>query len=1195
MKKNTILTICFIIVYSIMSVIQVPFTAKASASVSDLRIECYDGRLFPIFESDETIKFYLKWLATDGSADVAVNVYNYFGDLTADFNENVDLSTGQYEFTLPNQLIGHYSINANIGGGSLEYEFSVVNKLSDRRNSDDSVVTLSAMSSHGYKYKVENPREFAKTLALQGITHVREFNRIDQTYVNGEYKDYGNKICTQLIDAYNDYGMKVLFMVGGIPASLLRDDQRTDSGAVPYKLLDGYRYIKSLCETYNGKIDTLEIMNETNIGGNKYGADKYAAFLKSAAIAVKDSNTGINVANAALTHDIPKYRETLYQNDINDYIDVFSFHEYATMNKGTDKVYEFPPRAKETIDEANSNGLIKKPKWLTETGIYIPISMNETEPSKEQKLAQTRYAPTAIIEAASYGTDKAFWFIPGYMIENHNILGTMSTSGEPYGVYNSISACSNILGNAKYAGKVTGLDEAIKAHVFYDSNLNESVVALWSNSENQTAKIYAGSENAVYSDIMGNEEQINSSDGIYTLSVGKDICYLRFVGKMYSEFVQKSDIQPTEINPVELTDAQKIVIQPEFVNADESKARTNGYIYKETENELLANVYNFNNFDVDVNIKADGFKEWGVLGGEETVHIPAMGKVTVPFTLTLAEAKLLKYSPITISGEYDGMSIPKSTSYIMYNNDYVTKAYPDFTNAGNWQMFNVQRGVDATFNKVDDSCVKFDYKYSGDSLFWAFPFLSAPDDKTFFADTYGIKFECKTDKPIKKCKVLMYVKEYSGREYSLGKDYTVSPTEWDTVVLPWDDLYVPFTIYAENYSLNLNDIESLRIGVYTTFGDNVDFSFYVKDLSLIEKDYSDDIMECTDIQYSNGELTAQFESSNVPVSDVEFTVDSKSYKAECLNNTATAQINLPYGEQNISIKVINGVNRVYNFEKTVNVDTHSNVIDNYICKSGIDYSGNPAVYFKAAIKDVKDVTDEIQFIYSEKTNDNESERTENYSVNINNPLPYNAILYFNPYSKNSNKSLMAVDSVERINPLSKKIEIPNNEFDEYVNYVGYTDFYNPLNWKKNIMTNGLWSIENVDDTIIKFSNYIPKPGWSFPFFTTNESIDIDEETKAISFYYKFNQNNFGQPRIGIYILENDGEEWVKILSKADGSDSYNQALFPLKEFSRTQTGKFNDGVLDVTDIKNMRVGLFMPDSLSSKGFDFYIKDFGFVK
>ena len=64
-----------------MSVIQVPFAAQASASVSDLKIECYDGRLFPIFESDETIKFYLKWLATDGSADVAVNVYNYFGDL----------------------------------------------------------------------------------------------------------------------------------------------------------------------------------------------------------------------------------------------------------------------------------------------------------------------------------------------------------------------------------------------------------------------------------------------------------------------------------------------------------------------------------------------------------------------------------------------------------------------------------------------------------------------------------------------------------------------------------------------------------------------------------------------------------------------------------------------------------------------------------------------------------------------------------------------------------------------------------------------------------------------------------------------------------------------------------------------------------------------------------------------------------
>ena len=65
--------------------------------------------------------------------------------------------------------------------------------------------------------------------------------------------------------------------------------------------------------------------------------------------------------------------------------------------------------------------------------------------------------------------------------------------------------------------------------------------------------------------------------------------------------------------------------------------------------------------------------------------------------------------------------------------------------------------------------------------------------------------------------------------------------------------------------------------------------------------------------------------------------------------------------------------------------------------------------------------------------------------------------------------------------------------------------------------------------------------------------------------------------------------------RTDTADSWNQILFSKDGFSRTETGKHNDGILDLSNIKNIRVGLYMPQKLSAKGFNFYIKDFGFVK
>ena len=203
--------------------------------------------------------------------------------------------------------------------------------------------------------------------------------------------------------------------------------------------------------------------------------------------------------------------------------------------------------------------------------------------------------------------------------------------------------------------------------------------------------------------------------------------------------------------------------------------------------------------------------------------------------------------------------------------------------------------------------------------------------------------------------------------------------------------------------------------------------------------------------------------------------------------------------------------------------------------------------------------------------------------------------FYKSFDSSLNKiSFMLWNNLNDIMPLAPKLEIENFKTDEYVNYIGYSDFYDASRWRKNIMQNALWEAENVDENTILFRQYISAPGWSFPYFTTSYSPKIDTDTKAISFRYKLNQK-VGAFRVGMYIIENDGEEWVRIINRTDTADSWNQILFSKDGFSRTETGKQNDGILDLSNIKNICVGLYMPQKLSAKGFDFYIKDFGFVK
>lgn len=607
---------------------------------------------FAIFEQSEDVKFHTN--AERGTYQIT----DYYG------NTSIDESFANNEIVIQGLPLGRYTIYVNDGTNSTTSGFSVVMDLDKRRDSSQSGFGLSAMASH--LYSSEGREEaYVKTISLAGVPYVREFCNASEVTNS---KNKRNQRFNKLLDEYYKNGIKTTFMFQGLPG----EDKTTGEGLedgheLTRNMYSVYHLVKDICEQNGECLDAIEVENEVDVWVSKCdGPDLYAAFLKTAAIAAADYSDDLLVSTTGFTEEPHEYVEKLFGNGVADYIDVYNVHHYELRD--TEKnITEYPTELSEYFPKAEEYGLTEKLLWAGEFGLRFPYEENRDELTEAQQKQQARTAPTAWIEARSAGVDKAFWFTHGYIYESsygvYNGFGTMDQKHCPNMSYSSISALTNALGNAKYKGKFRVSGTNVKAHCYADNNTE--IACLWAeNEESVTLAVRSGT--VTCTDIMGNEEEMEVTDGRVTITAGPDIQYIRAENGFSSGSVVENAKFDKAYKRSKLTKAQKIVMLPLFSAEAETEARTKCYQLSATsDNAVTLKVYNFNNEPMAGTVTPAVPEGWEISTGQQSVYLEPMGCAELNYTVKKKGiGNATKCLPLVFEGEFGNEKASPAVSYI---------------------------------------------------------------------------------------------------------------------------------------------------------------------------------------------------------------------------------------------------------------------------------------------------------------------------------------------------------------------------------------------------------------------------------------------------------------------------------------------------------------------------------------------------
>ena len=607
---------------------------------------------FAIFEQSEGVRFEVN--VEQGT----YSLIDYYG------NNLIDERFSNNEIVITGLSLGRYTISVTNGEISTTIGFSVVPDIDKRRDSSQNGFGLSAMNSHLYSSE-DREEAYAKTIALAGVPYVREFCLASEVSDPKKECHFRYK---KLLEEYHKLGIDVMFMFEDLPGKDAETGVGLEDGHFMTRdLTKVYRVVKDIYEQRGECFDVLEIENEVDVWtGDCDGPDLYAAFVKTASIAAADCSSDLLVSTGGFTDQPHDYVKKFLSNGVADFFDIYNVHHYK-FEDNTKNIVEYPTELSEYFPLSEEYGLTEKMLWAGEYGLRFPYEDDTYELTDAQQKQQARSIVTSFIETQAAGVDKAFWFTHGYMKEfgydTYNGFGTMDRKHSPNMSYSSVSAMTNALGNAKYKGKIKADSTNIKAHCYADGKTE--IVCVWAEDyEDITLSVNEGI--VTLTDIMGNEQEIEATNGFVTISAGPDIQYIRAENGFLADSVVESIKYSKSYKKSKLTKAQRIVMLPMFSTDAESEARTKGYKLSSTENnEVKLRVYNFNNEEMSGTITAKAPDGWNISSSQQTVTILPMEYAELSFSVTKdGWSNLTGCLPLIFEGDFDGEMTSPAVSYI---------------------------------------------------------------------------------------------------------------------------------------------------------------------------------------------------------------------------------------------------------------------------------------------------------------------------------------------------------------------------------------------------------------------------------------------------------------------------------------------------------------------------------------------------
>ncbi|MGC8667805.1 MAG: hypothetical protein ACP5VE_06825 [Chthonomonadales bacterium] len=640
----------------------------------------------------------------------------------------------------------------------------------------------------------------AELLARAGFGWVRE--RLSWSGVEQQRGVYHWDQYDASADAEHRRSIHIVQVFHDTPAWARADHARN---RYPDDLRDVYLFAREAARHFKGRVDAWEVWNEADIDAfSADTGDAYAAFLKAAYLGFKAGDPHVQVAQVSFAGPAQEFARALYRNGTQGYFDVFNYHIYADPRA-------YATRARGHFALLDEYRVPACPVWVTEAGIALRAHNGALSPEDQRK--QAEFIPKAYALSLAAGTDRHFFFVFPHYLENGIEFGAIGPDFRPYPGYAALAAAVDLLGRARYLGKLRlePHPDGLHAYVF-DNGAGLTLVA-WTEPPAQPVHLPLPQGSRVYNCVgaeqPGADAQISSSPVYIVCRPGTRLA----VEGSRLERTVRPNKPPYASSPIVL----RVLLPPNAVN----KAKERYELPLATSTHMQIELYNFGSHPIHGTIHLAPPAGWSVRPERLAASAKPMERAVLHASLTPPEHYRPGAAELRAEFVADGtfkhrpaapvslMIATQLSPAAVLHADSLPVLEPDKWTNNIAEIGHMTRQTDP------QGGVAFDFVFDRSGDRWAYPTVDfdPPSDWTR-AQGLEVDFSTSVDDPDTRVRVMLV--EPGGATWFTRSGIPAATREQHWIV-PFSDLE-PLGIGPAdaNGRLDLDRVSALRVGCNTS-------------------------------------------------------------------------------------------------------------------------------------------------------------------------------------------------------------------------------------------------------------------------------------------------------------------------------------------------------------------------------------------